>query len=144
NHTIYSDKLCLSVLNLTRIDLATKEDKAYGIDHWAALFKSTTWEEIKMLAQENEDIREASDTIYQLSQEEEIRQQCEAREDYYRRQRSMEVYMQRLENTIQEQNEQLEEKNDAIRQQGRQLEEKDLTIAALLEEIEKLKKDSQA
>lgn len=82
-----------------------------------------------MLAQENEDIREASDTIYQLSQEEEIRQQCEAREDYYRRQRSMEVYMQRLENKIQEQNEQLEEK--------------DLTIAALLAEIEKLKKDSK-
>lgn len=41
-----------------------------------------------MLAQNNEYIKEASDTIYQLSQEEKIRLQCEAREDYYRRQRS--------------------------------------------------------
>ena len=39
-----------------------------------------------MLAQDNEYIRQATETIYQLSQEEAIRQQCEAREDYYRRQ----------------------------------------------------------
>lgn len=116
---MYSDKLCLSVLNLTRIDLATEEDRAYGIDHWAALFKSTTWEEIKMLAQENEDIREASDTIYQLSQEEEIRQQCEAREDYYRRQRSVQNRIKNLEKAN---------------------EEKDALIAALKAEIEQLKK----
>lgn len=109
---MYSDKLGLSVVDLTQIDLATEEDKHYGIDHWAALFKSTTWEEIKMLAQKNDYIKEASDTIYQLSQEEKICQQCEAREDYYRRQRSIECY-------IQEQN---------------------ATIAALRAEIEKLKK----
>ena len=41
-----------------------------------------------MLAAQNEYIKEASTTIYQLSQEEAIRQQCEAREDYYRRQRT--------------------------------------------------------
>ena len=128
NHMIYSDKLRISVLDLTRIDLATEEDRMYGIDHWAALFKSGTWEEIRMLAQENEDIREASGTIYQLTREEDIRQQCEAREDYYRRQRSMEIYMQKQE--------------DTIRQQRRQLAEKDGTIAALLEEIKKLKEET--
>lgn len=89
NHTLYSDKFQLSVVDLTRIDLATPEDIQYEIDHWATLFKSTTWEEIKMLAANNEYIKEASDTIYQLSQEETIRLQCEAREDYYRRQRSV-------------------------------------------------------
>lgn len=128
NHMIYSDKLRISVLDLTRIDLATVEDRMYGIDHWAALFKSGTWEEIRMLAQENEDIREASGTIYQLTREEDIRQQCEAREDYYRRQRSVEIYMQKQE--------------DTIRQQRRQLAEKDGTIAALLEEIKKLKEET--
>ena len=128
NHMIYSVKLRISVLDLTRIDLATEEDRMYGIDHWAALFKSGTWEEIRMLAQENEDIREASGTIYQLTREEDIRQQCEAREDYYRRQRSMEIYMQKQE--------------DTIRQQRRQLAEKDGTIAALLEEIKKLKEET--
>lgn len=37
------------MLNLSRIDLATVEDKQYHIDYWASLFKATTWEEIKML-----------------------------------------------------------------------------------------------
>lgn len=89
NHTIYSDKLRLSVLNLTRIDLASEEDLIYHIDYWASLFKATTWEELKMLAEQNEFIANASSTVYQLSQDEMIRLQCEAREDYYRRQRSV-------------------------------------------------------
>ena len=41
NFMIYSDKLRLSVVDLTHIDLATKEDKQYRIDQWAALFKAT-------------------------------------------------------------------------------------------------------
>lgn len=93
NYTLYSDKLCLSVLDLTKINLATEEDKHYQIDYWASLFKSTTWEELNMLAQNNEYIREASDTIYQLTQEEKIRQQCEAREDYLRRQRGIQYML---------------------------------------------------
>lgn len=93
NHTIYSDKLRLSVLNLTRIDLASEEDLIYHIDYWASLFKATTWEELKMLAEQNEFIANASSTVYQLSQDEMIRLQCEAREDYYRRQRSVQHQM---------------------------------------------------
>ena len=38
-----------------------------------------------MLAQKNEYLQEASETVYKLTQEEEIRLQCEAREYYYRR-----------------------------------------------------------
>ena len=107
NHTEYSDKLRLSVLDLTCIHLATEEDKHCRLDHWASLFKSTTWEELKMLAQKNEFINEASATIYQLSQEENIRLQCEAREDYYRRQRS-------VQSMIEEQKEQLSEYETTI------------------------------
>lgn len=71
--------------DLTQAALATEEDRLYHIDHWALLFKATTWEEIKMLAQKDDYIKDASNTIYQLSQEEQIRLQCEALEDYYRR-----------------------------------------------------------
>ena len=39
-----------------------------------------------MLAKKNEYIDEAANTIHQLTQEEKIRMQCEAREDYYRTQ----------------------------------------------------------
>lgn len=38
-----------------------------------------------MLAKENPDIQAAIGTVYQLSRDEKIRQQCEAREDFYRR-----------------------------------------------------------
>lgn len=81
------------MLDLTKINLATKEDKHYQIDYWASLFKSTTWKELNMLAQNNEYIREASDTIYQLTQKEKIRQQCEAREDYLCRQRGIQYML---------------------------------------------------
>lgn len=95
-HRLYSDKLRLSVLDLTQISLATEEDKRYGLNHWAALFKSTTWEELNMLAQTNEQFQEAAETVYKLSQEERIRQQCEAREDYYRRQNTLKRRMEQL------------------------------------------------
>lgn len=96
-YTLYSDKLRLSVLDLTHIDLAAEEDKFYQIDYWARLFKAATWEEIKMLAQNNEYINEAASTVYQLTQEEKIRYECEAREDYYRRQRSIQMRLEALE-----------------------------------------------
>lgn len=84
NHQIYSDKFTLSVLNLSRIDLATEEDKKYQIDYWARLFKAATWEEIHMIASENDSISEASDTIFRLSAEADIRKRCLDREEYYR------------------------------------------------------------
>ena len=42
NHALYSDKLRLSVVDLTHIDLATEEDRQWHIDKWTALFKTTT------------------------------------------------------------------------------------------------------
>lgn len=83
NHHIYSDNFILSVVDLSRIDLATEEDKAYHIDYWASLSKATTWEEIKMLASANKYLDEASKTIFQLSADEQIRKRCRDREEYY-------------------------------------------------------------
>ena len=83
NHQVYSDNLILSVIDLTQINLATEEDKAFGIDYWASLFKAATWEEIKMLAQKNDCINEASNTMFQLSSDELIRKRCRDREEYY-------------------------------------------------------------
>ena len=83
------------MLDLSRIDIATEEDKLYQIDHWAFLFKSTTWEEIKMLAKDNAYIADAASTVYKLSQDEMIRLQCEAREDYYRTQLGLKYEMEK-------------------------------------------------
>ena len=38
-----------------------------------------------MLSQNNDFLKEASETVYHLRQEEKVRLQCQAREDYYRR-----------------------------------------------------------
>lgn len=83
NHQKYSDNLTLYVVNLSRIDLATDEDKRYHIDDWACLFKAATWEEMKMIASKNEYLKEAAQTIFRMSADEEIRKRCLDREEYY-------------------------------------------------------------
>lgn len=80
NPYIYNDKLRISVVNLSRIDLATEQDKASGIELWARVFTATTWEEINMLAENNIYLQEVVSGVRQLTEEEKIRQQCEARE----------------------------------------------------------------
>ncbi|WP_026497907.1 hypothetical protein [Butyrivibrio sp. WCD2001] len=134
---IYSDKLQLRVLDLTQIELATKEDKAYNIDYWARLFTAKTWEELNMLASEKDILKEASETVYSLSQEEKIRLQCLAREDYYRTQNDVRIFYQK----------QLDEKDaeiEALRQQKDSaikdiMSQKDAEIEALKKQIEDLK-----
>lgn len=79
---IFSSDFALNVLDLKSIHLATKEDKACKLDYWARLFAAKTWEEIKMLGQNNENIHEAVVTMCELSADDKIRLQCEARERY--------------------------------------------------------------
>ena len=83
-----------------------------------------------MLAQKNDYIKEASNTIYQLTQEEKIRQQCEAREDYYRAQRDLT----RL----------VEAQKAIIAEQKSAIAEKDSTIAALKAELERFRNMNSA
>lgn len=84
NQRIYTSKFGINVLNLRQTEHATKEDKDNELDVWAKLFKAKTWEEIKMLAEDHEFAKEAATSIYAVSQEEAIRLQCEAREEYER------------------------------------------------------------
>ena len=128
NSIKYSDKLCLYVLDLTRTDLATEEDRQYQIDYWAALFKATTWEELKMLAEKNDTIAEATETVYKLSEEEMIRLQCEAREDYYRRQKDAEILRKRQERRMQEQAQQIQDQEQQIQDQEQQIQNQEQQI----------------
>lgn len=83
NHQKYSDNITLYVVDLSRIDLATEEDKRYHINDWASLFKAVTWEELKMTASKDEYLKEAAQTIFRMSADEEIRKRCRDREEYY-------------------------------------------------------------
>ena len=77
---LYSDKFTLRVVDLTCIDIATDEDKSYGIDHWARLFKATTWEELRMLAKDDTFLNEAAQSLYECNSDDLIQEQCRARE----------------------------------------------------------------
>ena len=85
NRQIYTRKFRLCVLDLTQIELATQQDRKFGLDKWAALLTAATWEDLSMLANEDQTLKSAIVTIVQLTEDEKIRLQCEAREDYYRR-----------------------------------------------------------
>ena len=92
NHRLYTSKFELNVLDLTHIELATEEDKTYGIDYWARLFKAKTWEDLKMIAKNNTVLTQASETLYALNCDQTIRDMCRAREDAIRH----ENYMKRM------------------------------------------------
>jgi predicted transposase/invertase (TIGR01784 family) len=81
NNKIYSDNFKIHVVELNQIYLATEEDKAHELDKWAALFKVQTWEELKTMAATNEDIAEAAQTMYVLSSDKRIIEQCRRRKE---------------------------------------------------------------
>lgn len=93
NHIIYTDKIRLSVIQLNNIKLATEEDRLYQIDKWAALFKAKTWKELKIMAVSNQYMKSAAHTLYELSADQFVREQCRAREEYeaYERYRDRQI-----------------------------------------------------
>lgn len=82
-----------------------------------------------MLAQKNEYIGEATDTIYQLTQDEKIRMQCEAREDYYRTQRGWQ-------DMLDEKDAMLSEMDIILNEKDAMLDKKDIIIAEQKEALE--------
>ena len=147
NHQVYTDKFILSVVDLNHIELATREDREWKIDYWASLFKATTWEELKMLAERNQVMGDAVNTIYELTADESIREQCKAREKHIKEmntilkeremaERARDAMFQQLEQTGQ----QLEQTGQQLEQKEQQLEQAEQQIAKLLQEIQQLKR----
>lgn len=137
----YSDKLKLSVLDLTRIDLATDEDKAKELDYWAELFKSKTWEEIRMLAEKEPIFSEVATEVQKLSKEEKIRLQCLAREDYYRTQQDFHNH---YKDQLKALDKALTEKDKALTEKDKALAEKDKALAEQQKKIEELQAKLEA
>ena len=146
-HRIYSSKFAVNVLDLSHIELATDEDKDWNLDFWAKLFKAKTWEEIKMIAKDNEYFTEASNTLCDLYADFNVRERCRDREDY-------ELEQKYLHDTITKQAEELEQfkkdseqKDSMLEQQAKELdqsrkdnEQKDNTIEDLEKRIQELTK----
>ena len=120
NHSqVYSDKFTLSVVDLTQIEKATEEDKSSKIDYWARLFKAHSWEELQMLAQNDEYLQAAATSIRLANEKEIVREQCRAREDALRRERTLE----RDNKILLQEKQALQEENASLRKQIAKLQE---------------------
>ena len=145
---LYSSKFSIHVLDLTKIDLATKEDKKFGIDRWARLFMAKTWEELRMVAKNNPDLLQASNELYTINKDDLIRQQARARADAEFWERNRNARIKKLEealiekdNSIAEKNSMIAEKDNSIAEKDSMIAEKDNALAEKDSEIHKLKEE---
>lgn len=141
NHRIYSDKFILRVVNLNQINLATEDDKNHKIDYWARLFKARTWEELKMLVKDNEYLQEAAESLYIANADEIVRQQCRAREDAERRERTLLRDLRIAKEELMKKDNALAEKDNALAEKDNALAEKDNVILKLKAQILKMQED---
>ena len=117
----YTDKFTLSVVCLPYIGKATEKDRRSRLTEWAEMFAATEWEELRMIAQQNKDIDIAVTSMFTLFQDDNIREQMIARDEYY----AHENYMKR---TIEEQKILLDEKDRSLKEKDKALDEKDKAL----------------
>ena len=153
NHRIYTDKFKLSVIQLNHTELATDEDCLYEIDKRAALFKAKTWEELKSMAVSNQYMEAAANTIFELSSDEFVREQCRARDEYNayvkhqqqiiaEKDKALSDTKEQLDSTkeqLDSAKEQLDSAKEQLNEKDKQLVEKDKLIAIKLAELEEVK-----
>ena len=139
DYHLYSDKFALGVVNLNRTDIATDEDKAYGIDNWVKIFKAKTWEELRMLSENNKYVEEMVRSLFKFNSDEQIREQCEdieielaARKARYRDQEEAIAKLKaELAEALDKRNAFLAEKDAELADKDAELAEKDAELATL-------------
>ena len=143
HHRIYSSKFAVNVLDLSHIELATEEDKSWSLDFWAKLFKTKTWEEMKMIAKDNEYFTEASNTLCDLYSDFNVRERCRDREDYELEQKYLHDTIAQQSDKIIQQESMLAQKDDMLAQKDGMLAQKDDILAQQAVELEEMKKKIQ-
>lgn len=113
------------MVDLSKIELATEEDKAYGIDRWARLFKATTWEGLRMISKDDSALQQASNELYTINADEILRQQARARADAEFWERHTQAKMQKQAEIIQQQEEIIVAQAELIKELQAQVSEKD-------------------
>jgi predicted transposase/invertase (TIGR01784 family) len=125
---IFSDKFKISIVDMTSVDMAKAIDVEQGLAKWARLFRATTWEELKMLAQEDKSIDKALSTAWQLTEDERIRDQMQRREDSER-------YWNALLKDVSDTKQALEASNRALSEKTAALEDAEQEIVRLKAEL---------
>ena len=143
-HHVYSSKFAIHVLDLKQINNASSEDKHWGLDNWAKLFKAATWEDVKMIAANNKYLTEAANTMHELYSDREMRRQMENREDFIRRQKRDQRMLKDQADIIAEQADEIAEKDSALARQADEIALKDSALAEQADEIAKLRAQIEA
>ena len=78
----FTGKIALHVLDLSCLEQVPEEERNSALYYWACVFKAKTWKEVLAMAEQSESIKKAVVTLRELSEDEKIRLQCEARERY--------------------------------------------------------------
>ena len=83
-HTGYCGKFKICVLSLNHLDEVPENERKNhnGLYYWAKLFTVKSWEELKMIANEDPRMTSYVTTVRKLSAEEKVAQACEARRRY--------------------------------------------------------------
>ena len=117
------------MVDLTRINMATKEDKLYGVDKWAAFFKADKWEDIIMLADQMPSLQTSVETLYQLNTDEQIRETCDRFIRAENRERGYKNWIASQAEELAAQKEELANKDAVIADKDAVIADKDAVIA---------------
>ena len=124
NHNLYTTKFNLYVVDLTQIELATQEDVDTGLVYWTQVFKAKTWEELKQMAERNQELQEATEALYVYNQDEIVKEQCRARQDYYNHERGTQKRLEEARIALEESKAELTKSKAVIESQKEILEKK--------------------
>ena len=108
-----------------------------------------------MLASKSEYLQEASNTVYKMTSDREIRERCQAREDYLFWERiknnkhakelaERDAALREKDSVIQNQGEELRNRDSVIQNQGKELRNKDSVIQNQEEELARLRAELEA
>ena len=79
---IYTRNFGIIIVQLKEDENAEKPEIDSGLDKWAQLFLADTWEELQEMIKESEWMAETMYTLRNLTADEKIRLECEARDRY--------------------------------------------------------------
>ena len=144
-HTKYSSKFSIRVLSLSCLEAALDEDKtdSNSLYYWAKLFKADSWEELRMIAEENPRMESFVGTVRKLSAEEKVAQACEARRRYLQDVATYDSQIQALKDKVEdaklelyEKNQELDEKNQELDEKNQELDEKNQELDEKNQELD--------
>ncbi|MBO4912451.1 MAG: Rpn family recombination-promoting nuclease/putative transposase [Butyrivibrio sp.] len=142
NHTLYTDKIGINVLQLNHTELATQKDIDNNLVYWAELFKATTWEEFKTLAKDNPSIKEVGTMIFELNYDNQAKELLEGQRRYREMMNSQYSYgvidtkkeMQPIIDNLENENSSLKGKNSNLIGENNDLNDENERLKALLKE----------